>query len=121
MRGLHRPVDGQAVKRCSDARGPGRRLEVTTIEGLTGRRAASRPGGFWEQHGLQCGFCTPGMIMIAADLLTRERRTRPRTAIRHAIEGNICRCTGYHNIVKAVTGGQRPPSAPARRPERRAR
>jgi aerobic carbon-monoxide dehydrogenase small subunit len=56
---------------------------------------------FWEQHGLQCGFCTPGMIMVAADLLARNADPTD-DEIRHAIEGNICRCTGYHNIVAAV-------------------
>ena len=57
--------------------------------------------GFWEKHGLQCGFCTPGMIMSAAQLL--ERTPRPtETQIRHWLEGNLCRCTGYHNIVKAI-------------------
>ncbi|HSH33891.1 MAG TPA: 2Fe-2S iron-sulfur cluster-binding protein, partial [Actinomycetota bacterium] len=76
--------------------------DVTTIEGL-------KPDGelhpiqaaFWEKHGLQCGFCTPGMIMVAADLLARN--DDPTDAeIRHAIEGNFCRCTGYQNIVAAI-------------------
>jgi carbon-monoxide dehydrogenase small subunit len=75
---------------------------VTTIEGM-GDAEHLHPlqNAFWEKHGLQCGFCTPGMIMAAADLLSRN--SDPDEAeIRHAIEGNICRCTGYHNIVAAV-------------------
>jgi carbon-monoxide dehydrogenase small subunit len=76
---------------------------VQTIEGMAGADGALHPlqQAFWEKHGLQCGFCTPGMIMAAADLLTRD--TEPSDEeIRHAIEGNICRCTGYHNIVAAI-------------------
>ena len=75
---------------------------VTTIEGL-GQVGTLHPiqDAFWEKHGLQCGFCTPGMIMAAADLVARN--PDPTDAeIRHAIQGNICRCTGYHNIVAAV-------------------
>ena len=85
--------------------------EVTTIEGLSGSDGELHPlqDAFWEKHGLQCGFCTPGMIMAAADLL--ERNPNPTDEeIRHGLEGNLCRCTGYHNIVEAVkaaagTGG----------------
>jgi carbon-monoxide dehydrogenase small subunit len=76
---------------------------VTTIEGMQAGDGALHPlqAAFWEKHGLQCGFCTPGMIMAAADLLARD--TEPTDEeIRHAIEGNICRCTGYHNIVAAI-------------------
>jgi carbon-monoxide dehydrogenase small subunit len=75
---------------------------VRTIEGLSnGIDLHPLQQGFWEKHGLQCGFCTPGMIMAAADLL--QRNSDPTDAeIRHAIEGNICRCTGYHNIVLAI-------------------
>jgi carbon-monoxide dehydrogenase small subunit len=75
---------------------------VKTIEGMsTNGTLHPLQQAFWEQHGLQCGFCTPGMIMAAADLL--ERGTAPTDdEIRHAIEGNICRCTGYHNIVAAI-------------------
>jgi carbon-monoxide dehydrogenase small subunit len=75
---------------------------ITTIEGLAdGATLHPIQNAFWEKHGLQCGFCTPGMIMAAADLLTNS--ADPSEAeIRHAIAGNICRCTGYHNIVAAV-------------------
>jgi carbon-monoxide dehydrogenase small subunit len=75
---------------------------VRTIEGMaTNGSLHPLQAAFWEQHGLQCGFCTPGMIMAAADLLGRD--TDPTDdEIRHAIEGNICRCTGYHNIVAAI-------------------
>jgi carbon-monoxide dehydrogenase small subunit len=75
---------------------------ITTIEGLAGDDGLHRiQDAFWAKHGLQCGFCTPGMIMTAHDLL---RRNPHPTAddIRHALEGNLCRCTGYHNIVRAV-------------------
>jgi len=95
-------LDGEAVKSCTvlavQADGHG----ITTIEGM-GSEANLHPlqQAFWENHGLQCGFCTPGMIMAAADLLARD--TDPTDdEIRHAIEGNICRCTGYHNIVVAI-------------------
>jgi carbon-monoxide dehydrogenase small subunit len=76
---------------------------VTTIEGMAAGDGALHPlqNAFWEKHGLQCGFCTPGMIMTAADLLARNPDPTD-DEIRHAIEGNICRCTGYHNIVLAV-------------------
>src|SRR5262245_46451870 len=78
-------------------------VSVTTIEGLADGEGALHPlqQAFWAKHGLQCGFCTPGMIMAAVDLLART--TSPSDdEIRHAIEGNICRCTGYHNIVAAI-------------------
>jgi len=75
---------------------------VTTIEGLAdGAELHPMQAAFWEKHGLQCGFCTPGMIMVAADLL-RHTPDPSEDEIRHALEGNICRCTGYHNIVRAV-------------------
>jgi carbon-monoxide dehydrogenase small subunit len=75
---------------------------VTTIEGLAPAEGLHPlQQGFWEKHGLQCGFCTPGMIMVAADLLARNSDPT-ESEIRHAIEGNICRCTGYHNIVLAI-------------------
>jgi aerobic carbon-monoxide dehydrogenase small subunit len=113
-------LDGRAVKSCTvlavQAEGHG----IMTIEGI-GSEGNLHPlqQAFWEQHGLQCGFCTPGMIMAAADLLTQD--TDPTDAeIRHAIEGNICRCTGYHNIVAAIRQaaavmreGATAPAAPA--------
>jgi carbon-monoxide dehydrogenase small subunit len=96
-------LDGQPVKSCTlfAVQADGR--EVTTIEGLAGAGDALHPVqiGFWEQHGLQCGYCTPGMIMSCAALLARS--PRPSDAeIRHALEGNVCRCTGYQQIVDAV-------------------
>jgi len=95
-------VDGMAVKSCTMLAVQADGSSVTTIEGLSdGVSLHPLQQGFWEKHGLQCGFCTPGMIMAAADLL--RRNADPSDAeIRHAIEGNICRCTGYHNIVLAV-------------------
>ena len=95
-------VDGQAVKSCTMFAVQADRLEVTTIEGLA-RDGELHPvqEGFWERHGLQCGYCTPGMIMAAAQLL--ERNSAPtREEIRHGLEGNLCRCTGYQHIVEAV-------------------
>ena len=95
-------VDGQAVKSCTMFAVQADRLEVTTIEGLA-RDGELHPvqEGFWERHGLQCGYCTPGMIMAAAQLL--ERNPAPtREEIRHGLEGNLCRCTGYQHIVEAV-------------------
>ena len=95
-------VDGRAVKSCTMLAAQADGSSVTTIEGLapaTGLHPLQN--AFWEKHGLQCGFCTPGMIMAAADLIAHNGD--PSDAeIRHAIEGNICRCTGYHNIVLAV-------------------
>jgi len=95
-------VDGRAVKSCTMLAAQADGRSVTTIEGM-GRADALHPlqQAFWDKHGLQCGFCTPGMIMAAADLVARN--PDPTDAeIRHAIAGNICRCTGYHNIVAAV-------------------
>jgi carbon-monoxide dehydrogenase small subunit len=95
-------LDGIAVKSCAVLAVQADGSAVTTIEGLASDGALHPvQQAFWEQHGLQCGFCTPGMIMTAADLLARDADPSEE-AIRHAIEGNICRCTGYHNIVKAV-------------------
>jgi carbon-monoxide dehydrogenase small subunit len=95
-------VDGQAVKSCTMLAVQADGSAVRTIEGMaTDGELHPLQAAFWEKHGLQCGFCTPGMIMAAADLL--ERTTEPSDdEIRHAIEGNICRCTGYHNIVAAI-------------------
>jgi carbon-monoxide dehydrogenase small subunit len=95
-------VDGRAVKSCTMLAVQADGSSVTTIEGM-GSVAALHPiqNAFWEQHGLQCGFCTPGMIMAAADLVAHNPDPTD-TEIRHAISGNICRCTGYHNIVAAI-------------------
>jgi carbon-monoxide dehydrogenase small subunit len=95
-------LDGRAVKSCTlfAVQADGR--SVTTIEGLgDGERMHPLQTGFWEEHGLQCGYCTPGMIMSAAELLA-GRPDPDEAEIRHAIEGNVCRCTGYQQIVNAV-------------------
>ncbi len=96
-------VDGRAVKSCTMLAVQADGVSVTTIEGVVGADGALSPlqNAFWEKHGLQCGFCTPGMIMAAADLL-KTNKDPSEEEIRHAIEGNICRCTGYHNIVLAI-------------------
>jgi aerobic carbon-monoxide dehydrogenase small subunit len=95
-------IDGRAVKSCTVLAVQAEGQQITTIEGI-GSADALHPlqQGFWEKHGLQCGFCTPGMIMTAIDLLAAN--PAPSEAeIRHAIEGNYCRCTGYQNIVAAI-------------------
>lgn len=95
-------VDGKTIKSCTMLAVAADGAEIATIEGLAqdGVLHAVQEG-FWERHGLQCGFCTPGMIMSAVGLL--EQNNNPSEAeIRHGIEGNLCRCTGYHNIVKAI-------------------
>jgi carbon-monoxide dehydrogenase small subunit len=96
-------VDGRAVKSCTMLAVQADGATVTTIEGMATSAEALHPlqTAFWEKHGLQCGFCTPGMIMTAADLLARNSDPTD-DEIRHAIEGNICRCTGYQNIVAAI-------------------
>ena len=95
-------VDGRAAKSCTLLAVQCDGSEITTIEGL-GAPDALHPvqEAFWEHHGLQCGYCTPGMIMAGADLLQRNPHPS-ETDVRKAIEGNLCRCTGYHNIVKAI-------------------
>jgi carbon-monoxide dehydrogenase small subunit len=95
-------VDGLAVKSCAMLAVQADGSAVATIEGLA-RDGELHPlqAAFWAKHGLQCGFCTPGMIMVAADLLARNADPSD-TEIRHALEGNLCRCTGYQNIVAAI-------------------
>jgi carbon-monoxide dehydrogenase small subunit len=95
-------LDGEAVKSCTVLAVQADGADVTTIEGL-GSVGDLHPlqAAFWEKHGLQCGFCTPGMIMAAADLLRRNPNPSEEE-IRHGLEGNLCRCTGYQNIVEAV-------------------
>jgi carbon-monoxide dehydrogenase small subunit len=95
-------LDGAPVKSCTLLAVQADGREVTTIEGLApGDALHPVQVGFWEEHGLQCGYCTPGMIMSCAALLARN--ARPSDAeIRHALEGNVCRCTGYQQIVDAV-------------------
>jgi carbon-monoxide dehydrogenase small subunit len=95
-------LNGEAVKSCTVLTAQADGAEVTTIEGLsTGDGLHPLQAAFMDKHGLQCGFCTPGMIMAAADLL-KTNKDPSEEEIRHAIEGNICRCTGYHNIVLAI-------------------
>src|SRR3954469_15602676 len=95
-------VDGESVKSCTLLAVQADGSEVLTIEGMAdGTELHPLQEGFYAEHGLQCGYCTPGMIMAAADLL--ERNPDPsESEIRHGLAGNLCRCTGYHNIVKAV-------------------
>jgi carbon-monoxide dehydrogenase small subunit len=95
-------MNGQAVKACTLFAVQADGAQIATIEGLaTDGQLHPIQEGFWEKHGLQCGFCTPGMIMSALQIL--QRNPRPTEAeIRHQLEGNLCRCTGYHNIVKAI-------------------
>ena len=95
-------IDGQAVKSCTVLTVQADGSDITTIEGLA-KNGKLHPlqEAFWEKHGLQCGFCTPGMILTACELL--EKKPRPiESEIRHGLEGNLCRCTGYQNIVAAV-------------------
>jgi aerobic carbon-monoxide dehydrogenase small subunit len=95
-------MDGKAVKSCTVLAVQADGSEITTVEGLA-QDGKLHPiqEGFWEEHGLQCGYCTPGMMMAAVDLLSRN--TNPsESEIRHAIDGNLCRCTGYQHIIKAV-------------------
>lgn len=95
-------LDGRSVKSCTMLAVQADGAEVTTIEGLgqDGQLHALQEG-FWEMHGVQCGFCTPGMVMALADLLSHNSHPS-ESAIRDWLEGNLCRCTGYHNIVRAV-------------------
>ncbi|HSP17137.1 MAG TPA: (2Fe-2S)-binding protein [Thermoanaerobaculia bacterium] len=95
-------IDGQAVKSCTVLTVQADGSSVTTIEGLaTDGKLHPVQQAFWDKHGLQCGFCTPGMILRTVDLL--KRNPNPTEAdVRHGIEGNLCRCTGYQNIVAAV-------------------
>ena len=95
-------LNGQAVKSCTVLAAQADGAEITTIEGLA-RDGKLHPlqEGFWEKHGLQCGFCTPGMIMAAYGLLQQNPHPSDEE-IRHGIEGNLCRCTGYQNIVAAI-------------------
>ena len=95
-------LDGEAVKSCTVLAVQADGAEVTTIEGMaSGGALHALQEGFWAEHGLQCGYCTPGMIMAAADLLARNPNPSEQE-IRDGLAGNLCRCTGYQNIVKAV-------------------
>lgn len=95
-------MDGMAVKSCTQLAVQADGSEIMTIEGMADNGDLHPlQEGFWEKHGLQCGYCTPGMIMASYDLLKRNPNPS-EDEIRHGLEGNLCRCTGYHNIVKAV-------------------
>lgn len=95
-------MDGQSVKSCTQLAVQADGSSIITVEGLA-ENGNLHPlqEGFWEKHGLQCGYCTPGMIMAAYDLL-QNNPNPTEEEIRHGLEGNLCRCTGYHNIVRAV-------------------
>ena len=95
-------MDGQAVKSCTILAVQADGAKITTIEGLAvDGQLHEVQEGFWEQHGLQCGYCTPGMIMASAQILDRNPDPS-RDEIRHGLEGNLCRCTGYQHIIEAV-------------------
>ena len=94
-------VDGQAVKSCTIFAVQADGAEVTTVEGLANGEMHPVQEGFWECHGLQCGYCTPGMMITAVQLLERNQAPT-RDEIRHALDGNLCRCTGYTHIIDAV-------------------
>jgi carbon-monoxide dehydrogenase small subunit len=98
-------VDGRAVKSCTMLAAAADGASVVTIEGLANGDLHPMQKAFNDNHGLQCGFCTPGMIMSGVDMVARYKaagRELTEDAIRHELEGNICRCTGYHNIVKSI-------------------
>ena len=99
-------MDGRAVKACNMLAAQANGADVVTIEGLADADGTLHPmqAAFKECHGLQCGFCTPGMVMSALDLVARHPNADEKT-IREELEGNLCRCTGYHNIVRAVQQG----------------
>ena len=99
-------IDGRAVKSCTVLVGQANGANVTTIEGISkGDELHPMQAAFRDNHGLQCGYCTPGMIMSAIDIVNRHSGGLDEATVRHELEGNICRCTGYHNIVKAIAAG----------------
>jgi aerobic carbon-monoxide dehydrogenase small subunit len=101
-------VDGKAVKSCTIFALSAEGANVLTIEGLaTDGKLHPMQEAFRENHGLQCGFCTPGMIMAAIDIVRRKGHQLEERTIREELEGNICRCTGYHNVVKSIAAGAR--------------
>ncbi|WP_427025722.1 (2Fe-2S)-binding protein [Aureimonas ureilytica] len=96
-------VDGRAVKSCTMLAAQADGSQITTIEGIArGQDLHPVQAAFREHHGLQCGYCTPGMIMTAVDMIRRHDGVLDEKTVRDELDGNICRCTGYHNIVKAV-------------------
>jgi carbon-monoxide dehydrogenase small subunit len=102
-------LDGIAVKSCTTLALQADGCSVLTIEGLAAPNGPLHPmqEAFREHHGLQCGFCTPGMVMTAVDMVRRKGNELDEKTIRHELDGNFCRCTGYHNIVKAIAAGAR--------------
>ena len=104
-------VDGEAVKSCTVLAAQADGSEITTIEGLAADGEEMHPmqRAFREEHGLQCGFCTPGMVMAAVSML-RENPSPTEEEVREGLEGNLCRCTGYHNIVRAVLSAAEKPA-----------
>jgi aerobic carbon-monoxide dehydrogenase small subunit len=110
-------LDGRAVKSCTVLAVQADGAEVTTIEGMgTDEQLHPLQEAFWNDHGLQCGYCTPGMIMAAAGLLA-DNPNPTEDEVRHALEGNLCRCTGYHNIVRAILDAAKSKSATISEPE----
>ena len=101
-------VNGRATKSCGMLAAQAQGANVTTIEGLAAADGTLHPMQemFREHHALQCGFCTPGMVMSAIDLVVKNPQGLSEDEIRHGLEGNLCRCTGYHNIVKAIAASQ---------------
>ncbi|GGG20947.1 carbon monoxide dehydrogenase [Caldovatus sediminis] len=101
-------INGDSVKSCTTLAVMCEGAEVTTIEGLASPDGTLHPmqEAFREYHALQCGFCTPGMVMSAIDLVRKNPQGLSEEEIRHGLEGNLCRCTGYHNIVKAIAAAQ---------------
>jgi len=100
-------IDGRAVKSCTMLAAQAEGAEITTIEGIAkGDELHPMQAAFRDNHGLQCGYCTPGMIMSSIDIVKRHKGQKlDEATVRQELEGNICRCTGYHNIVKAVLDG----------------
>jgi carbon-monoxide dehydrogenase small subunit len=99
-------LEGAAVKSCTMLAVQAAGARITTIEGLaSGDKLHPMQEAFHEHHGLQCGFCTPGMIISAVDMVRRLGNDLDDATIRHELEGNLCRCTGYHNIVKSIAAG----------------
>ena len=100
-------MNGKSVKSCTVFAAQAQGADIVTIEGLAGPDGSLHPlqEAFREHHGLQCGYCTPGMIMTAVDMVNRKGHELDDPTIRHELEGNLCRCTGYHNIIKAIAAG----------------
>jgi len=109
-------LNGKAVKSCTILALSAEGEDVLTIEGLApDGRLHPMQEAFRDHHGLQCGFCTPGMIMSAIDIVKRKGSDLDEETIRHELEGNLCRCTGYHNIVKSIAAGAKAMKSGARR------